>query len=171
MSALRTAPLSRPTARATRSRSVVRLGLALAALEVAAALSGVLSSGSDGTRTVVTGRGTEVVLLGDGLYAWDTWLVGAGNRGQDLVMLLVEVPVLLVLLRRWGSGGPLLPAALVGVLAFHAYFWVSMTFATAQNRAFPLYVACLGVTAALLVLVTRAVDADDVQRALPPRPG
>ena len=66
--------------------------LSLAVLEVAAALGGVLSGGGDGTRTVTTTRGVEVVLLGDGLYAWDSWLVGAGNRGQDLVMLLVEVP-------------------------------------------------------------------------------
>ena len=171
MTALRTAPLGPATVTPSRARSVVGLGLTLAALEVAAALSGVLSGGAGGTRTLETTRGTEVVLLGDGLYAWDTWLVGAGNRGQDLVMLLVEVPVLLLVLRRWSSGGPLVPAVLAGVLAFHAYFWVSMTFATAQNRLFPVYVACLAMTTALLVLVVLAVDADRVQQALPARPG
>jgi len=138
---------------------------------VVAALAGVLSRGAGGTRTVETIRGAEAVLLGDGLYAWDSWLVGAGNRGQDVVMLLVEVPVLLLVLRRWRSGGPLVPAVLAGVLAFHAYFWVSMTFATAQNRLFPVYVACLGLTTALLVLVVLAVDPERVQQALPPRPG
>jgi hypothetical protein len=171
MTALRTAPLGRSQDAPPRARSVVGLGLTLAALEVAAALSGVLSGGAGGTRTLETTRGTEVVLLGDGLYAWDTWLVGAGNRGQDLVMLLVEVPVLLLVLRRWPSGGPLVPAVLAGVLAFHAYFWVSMTFAVAQNRLFPVYVACLALTTALLVLVVLAVDADRVQQVLPPRPG
>lgn len=64
-----------------------------------------------------------------------------------------------------------MPAVLAGVLAFHAYFWVSMTFATAQNRLFPVYVACLGLTTALLVLVVVAVDAGRVQQALPSRPG
>lgn len=171
MTALRTVPSRPPAALATRSPSVIGLVLTLAVLEVAAALGGVLSGGGDGTRTVTTTRGVEVVLLGDGLYAWDSWLVGAGNRGQDLVMLLVEVPVLLLVLRHWRYGGPLVPPVLAGVLAFHAYFWVSMTLATAQNRLFPVYVACLGLTAALLVLVVRAVDADRVHQALPPRPG
>ena len=171
MTALRTVPSSPAPAHATRSSSVIGLVLTLSALEVAAALGGVLSGGGDGTRTVTTIRGVEVVLLGDGLYAWDSWLVGAGNRGQDLVMLLVEVPVLLLVLRRWRYGGPLVPPVLAGVLAFHAYYWLSMTFATAQNRLFPLYVACLGLTAALLVLVVRAVEPDQVHQALPPRPG
>jgi len=77
---LRAAPRSRPAAGGARARSVVGLGLALAALEVVAALAGVLSRGAGGTRTVETIRGAEAVLLGDGLYAWDSWLVGAGNR-------------------------------------------------------------------------------------------
>lgn len=154
-----------------RTRAVIGLGLTLALLEAVAALAGVLSGGSQGTRTVETTRGVEVVLLGDGLYASDSWLVGAGNRGQDVVMLLVEVPVLLLVLRRWSYGGPLVPPVLAGVLAFHAYFWVSMTFATAQNRLFPVYVACLGLTAALLVLVVLAVDAGLVRQAQPARPG
>ena len=166
MTALRPVPSSPAAALNTRSPSVIGLVLTLAALEVAAALGGILSGGGDGTRTVTNTRGVEVVLLGDGLYAWDSWLVGAGNRGQDLVMLLVEVPVLLLVLRRWRYGGPLVPPVLAGVLAFHAYFWVSMTFATAQNRLFPVYVACLGLTAALLVLVVRAVEADRVHLAL-----
>ena len=171
MTVLRAAAPSRPLAVRPRSRVVVGLGLTLAALEVAAALTGVLSGGTGATRTVESVRGVEVVLLGDGLYAWDSWLVGAGNRGQDVVMLLVEVPVLLLVLRRWSSGGPLVTAVLAGVLAFHAYFWVSMTFATAQNRLYPVYVACLGLTAALLVLVVLDVDAGRAQQALPPRPG
>jgi hypothetical protein len=170
MTVLRAATPSHPVAGA-RPRTVVGLGLTLAALEVLAALTGILSSGSGATRTVDTTRGVEVVLLGDGLYAWDSWLVGAGNRGQDVVMLLVEVPVLLLVLRRWSYGGPVVPAVLAGVLAFHAYFWVSMAFATAQNRLFPAYVACLALTAALLVLVVLAVDAGQVRQALPPRPG
>lgn len=171
MTVLRTVRPGRPAAVGARTRAVVGLGLTLAALEVVAALAGALAGADGGTRTVTTTRGAEVVLLGDGLYAWDTWLVGAGNRGQDLVMLLVEVPVLLLVLSRWRYGGPLLPAVLTGVLAFHAYFWVSMTFATAQNRLFPVYVACLALTTALLVLVVRAVDPDRVLEALPPRPG
>ena len=54
MTALRTAPLSRPIVTPSRARSVVGLGLTLAALEVAAALSGVLWGGAGGTRTLET---------------------------------------------------------------------------------------------------------------------
>jgi hypothetical protein len=151
--------------------AVTGMAVALAALSVLSALTGLLNGGGAGTREVVTTRGVEVTVYGKGLYAWDTWLVGAGNRGQDLVVLLVEVPLLLVGLLRWRRGAPLSGAALVGVLAFFGYYWVSMTFATAQNALFPVYVACLGLSTFLMVATVRGLDVRRTAAQVPARPG
>ena len=59
------------------------------------------------------------------------------TSGQDIAILIVEVPLLLLTPWWYRRGGPVAAVALTGVLAFFAYFYVSMTFATAENRLFP----------------------------------
>ena len=151
---------------------VGRLGYPLAALAVVGAAIGLLAGGGAGRAVVETARGAEVTLYGHGLYAADTWLVGAGNRGQDVVVLLVEVPALLLALR-WHrrTAAPLAAAMLAGVLSFFTYFYLSLTFATAQNRLFPLYVGAAALSGFALTLVTTRLDAASVSQALPARPG
>src|SRR5512133_2023946 len=92
------------------------------------------------------------------IYAADSWLVGTGNRGQDVAILLVEVPLLLLALWWYRRGGTVAAVALTGVLSFFTYYYVSMTFATAQNRLFPLYVAAGSMAGFTLVVVARRID-------------
>jgi hypothetical protein len=144
----------------------------LAVLVTVGSLVGVFAGGGPGRQVVETARGATVTLYGDGLYAADTWLVGAGNRGQDVAMLLVEVPVLLLVVgwyRRHCS--PVAAAALTGVLAFFTYFCTSMVLATAQNRLFPVYVAAASCAAFALVATVSHVDLAAVSAELPRRPG
>jgi hypothetical protein len=111
------------------------------------------------------------MLYGEGLYAADTWLIGAGSRGQDLAMLIFELPVLLLVLRWYRRGSPVAPAVLAGVLAFFTYYHVSQVFGIAQNRLFPLYVAAASLAGFALVLVVWRLDADKVAAAMPAHPG
>lgn len=153
------------------SRTLETAAYLLAALAAVGAVTGLLTTGGPGQHDVETLRGATVTLYGEGLYRYDTWLVGAGNRGQDLVVLLVEVPLLLVAVRWCRRGGPVAAAALVGVLAFFAYFYVSMVFATAQNRLFPLYVAAAGLAGFALAGLAARLDVRRVAASLPGRPG
>ena len=112
-----------------------------------------------------TARGATVTLYGEGLYAADTWLIGAGNRGQDLAMLIFELPVLLLVLRWYRRGSPVAPVVLAGVLAFFTYYYVSQVFGIAQNRLFPLYVAAASLAGFSLVLVASRLTAYEVAAA------
>ncbi|HEX3205336.1 MAG TPA: hypothetical protein VHQ68_03770, partial [Propionibacteriaceae bacterium] len=85
--------------------------------------------------------------------------------------MIVEVPLLLLTLWWYRRGRPVAAVALTGVLAFFAYFYVSMTFATAENRLFPLYVAAASLAGFALVVVARRVDPIPVAIALPNHPG
>jgi hypothetical protein len=84
-----------------RQRQMLLLALtrALAVLAATSSLIGLLTRGGPGRQVVQTARGATVTLYGAGLYTADTWLIGAGNRGQDLAMLIFELPVLLLVLR------------------------------------------------------------------------
>jgi hypothetical protein len=165
------APATAPATLSPRSSAVVVLSVALAALALVAALAGLLVGGGDGRHEALTARGEVVTLFGDGLYAFDSWLVGAGNRGGDVAILVVEVPLLLLALRWYRQGGPVAAVALTGVLSFFTYYYVSMVFATSQNRAFPVYVAAASVAGFALVTAARGLDAGRLGALLPGRPG
>jgi hypothetical protein len=154
-----------------RRGSVTVLAYALAALAVVSSAVGLIASGGPGRQIVTTARGAAATLYGEGLYAADTWLIGLGNRGQDAAILLVEVPILLLVLRWYRRGGRIAPVALAGVLAFFSYYYVSMTFATAQNRLFPVYIAAASIAGFALVIAASRMDASRTTEAIPERPG
>ena len=154
-----------------RRGSVTVLVSILAALAVTGSLVGLVAGDGPGRHTVTTARGATVTLYGEGLYAADTWLVGIGNRGQDGAILLVEVPILLLALRWYRRGGRAAPAALAGVLAFFSYYYVSMTFATAQNRLFAVYVAAASLAGFALVTVASGMNVSRISDAIPEPPG
>lgn len=153
-----------------RVRSVSSLCWLLAVLSAGAAMAGIVTDGGGGRRVVESVRGAAVTLYGQGLYEFDTLLVGAGNRGQDVVILLVEVPALLLCLRWYRRGSLAASLVLSGVLAFFVYYSASLTFATAQNRLFVVYLAMFAVSAFALVLAVTPLDAVAVKKAFPPRP-
>jgi hypothetical protein len=156
---------------ADHRRAVAEIGVLVALFATGSALVGLVVGGGPGRHEALTAHGAVVTLYGHGLYAGDTWLVGAGNRGQDVAVLLFAVPVLLLALRRYRRGGAVAAAVLTGVLAFFAYLCVSMVFATAQNRLFPVYVASAALACFGLVLAAQRLDVAAVVRALPDRPG
>ena len=154
-----------------RRGPVTVLAGALAALAVASSVVGLIASGGPGRQTVTTARGASATLYGEGLYGADTWLIGIGNRGQDAAMLLIEVPILLLVLRWYRRGGRVAPAALAGVLGFFSYYYVSMTFGTAQNRLFPVYVAAASLAGFALANLASRINVSAVGDAIPERPG
>lgn len=154
------------------STTVVRLVYGLAVLAVLASGTGLLAAGSgSGRHDVTTARDQVVTLFGEGMYAADSWLIGAGNVGQDVAVLLVEVPVLLLAVTWYRHRRPLAGVVLAGVLSFFAYYYVSMVFGTAQNRLFPVYVAAASAAGFALVAVARQVDPAQEAVPLPARPG
>ncbi len=71
---------------------VLVLGIVVAVLALVAAATGLLASGGSGERTFVTVRGATVHLHGTGLYELDTVFSAAGQRGTDLVTIVLGVP-------------------------------------------------------------------------------
>jgi hypothetical protein len=159
-----------PSRAGQRRTLLPALAGALAVLAATSSLIGLLTAGGPGREVVGTTRGAFVTLYGEGLYAADTWVIGAGNRGQDLAMLIFELPVLLLVLRWYRRSSAVAPAVLAGVLAFFTYYYVSQVFGIAQNRLFPLYVGAASLAGFALVLVTSRLSADQVAAALPAHP-
>lgn len=122
---------------------IFRLALVVAVLGGVAATAGILGGPPVPVETV-TVRGDAALLYGSGLYRSDTLFSGAAFRGTDVVTLLLGVPLLLLFAVRHRRGSPRGSLLLAGALCYFLYVYASLTFATAFNELFLLYVALLG---------------------------
>jgi len=97
-------------------------------------------------------RGEQVTINARGLYYWDTVSSAAQMQANDLVMLLLGLPLLAVsfwLTLRGSLRGRLL---LTGTLGFILYTYVTMCFGAAYNELFLVYVTLFSLSLFAFVL-------------------
>jgi len=109
-------------------------------------------------------RGEAVMINGRGLYYYDTVSSAAQQQGNDIVTLVVAVPLLVVAAwlagvypaKRGGSlRGRLL---LTGTLGFFLYTYMSMSMLTSFNALFLVYVALFALSLFAFVLCMMSFD-------------
>jgi hypothetical protein len=127
------------------------------ALALLAALAGVWPA--TGTPyPLTTFRGEEVTINARGLYYWDTVSSAAQMQANDLVTLVLGLPLLAVsswLARRGSLRGRLL---LAGTLGFILYTYITMSFGAHYNALFLVYVALFSLSLFAFVLVMMSFD-------------
>jgi hypothetical protein len=109
-------------------------------------------------------RGEQVVINGHGLYYYDTVSMTAQQQGNDLVTLVVGLPLLVVstwLALRGSLRGRLL---LTGTLDFFLYTYMSMSMLTSYNALFLVYVALFSLSLYAFVLSMMSFDLHDLPR-------
>jgi hypothetical protein len=147
------ATVARPS---TALTVLVTLILLLALL---AAGVGVFYQGSgSGSFDFTTIRGEVVQVYGRGIYRYDGADLVAQAVPQDIVTLVIGVPLLvvaLVLYRRSSLRGQLL---LAGTLAYFLYTYTSLAFGAAFNPLFLVYVALFSLSLFAFVMAMLAVD-------------
>lgn len=114
-------------------------------------------------------RGEQVTINGHGLYYWDTVSSAAQMQGNDLITLVVGLPLLAVaawLAFRGSLRGQLL---LIGTLAFFLYTYLSMSTLTAYNGLFLVYVALVALSLYAFALSLMAVDVAALPAHFSPR--
>lgn len=97
-------------------------------------------------------RGEEVIINARGLYYWDTVSSVAQMQANDLVTLVLGLPLLVIsswLTRRGSLRGRLL---LTGTLGFTLYTYITMCFGAAYNRLFMVYVALFSLSLFAFIL-------------------
>lgn len=110
-------------------------------------------------------RGEQVTINARGLYYWDTVSSAAQMQANDLVTLVLGLPLLAVaftLARRGSLCGRLL---LTGTLGFILYTYITMCFGAAYNRLFLVYVALFSLSLFAFILSLMSFDL----RTLPAR--
>ena len=118
---------------------------------------------------LTTFRGEHVTINGHGLYFWDTVSSAAQMQGNDIVTLLVGLP-LLALAAWWAFRGSLRGQLLLtGTLGFFLYTYMSMCMLTAYNGLFLIYVALFGLSLYAFALSLMAIDVAALPAHFSPR--
>lgn len=103
-------------------------------------------------------RGEQVTINASGLYYWDTLSSAAQTQANDLVTLVLGLPLLAIsfwLAVRGSLRGRLI---LTGTLGFFLYTYISMCFGAAYNRLFLIYVALFGLSLYAFILSMMSFD-------------
>lgn len=103
-------------------------------------------------------RGEQVTINARGLYYWDTVSSAAQTQANDLVTLVIGLPLLAIsswLTLRGSLRGRLM---LTGTLAFILYTYITMCFGAAYNQLFLVYVALFSLSLWAFVLSMLSFD-------------
>jgi len=103
-------------------------------------------------------RGETVTINNHGLYRYDTVSSAAQMQGNDLVTLIVGLPLLVI--STWRAFGGSLRARLLltGTLGFFLYSYMSMSMLTSFNALFLIYVSIFSVSLFAFVLSMMSFD-------------
>ena len=143
---------------------VFRLAIMIVPLALLAAGAGVFWQGTGEPYPFETLRGETVMIRGHGLYRYDTVNSSSQEVAQDVVTLLIGIPLLFtgILLARKGTmRGQLL---LTGALGYFLYTYGAMCFLTAFNLLFLVYVALFSMSLFGFILSMKNLDVDEVTR-------
>jgi hypothetical protein len=149
--------------------TMIALASAIATLALIAAGLGVFWQGEGQPFEFRTLRGEAVMIQGHGLYRYDTVSYAAQAIAQDVVTLLVGIPLLavaIVVSRRGNLRGKLL---LAGTLAYFLYTYAAYTFGSAYNVLFLVYVALFSLSLFGFVLSVMAIDIPTLPAGFSPR--
>lgn len=142
-----------------RSGVVTALSWLIAALAAPAAATGLFWRTGDGPVPFTTVRGEVVELYGRGLYRHDTLFAAGGAQGNDAIMLLLGVPLLLLSTALYRRGATRWRLLHTGVLVYFLYTYASAALGTvAFNPLFPVYVVLLSASLFAVVLSFTSTD-------------
>lgn len=136
--------------------SLLVLGIIL--LSFVASIFGIFSNQGNGQYAFQTLRGDTVSIYGRGLYHYDSVTAVAQGIAQDIVTLVLGIPLLIVslfLARKGLLKGRLL---LTGTLGYFLYTYISYTFLWMFNPFFLIYVLLMSASFFALTLSMMSFD-------------
>lgn len=138
---------------------ILLLAYVIIPLAFIAAATGIFWQGTGESYSFQTLRGETVQIRGHGLYAFDTVNSSSQEVGQDVVSLILGIPLLvagIALTRKGSLRGRLL---LTGALGYFLYTYGAMSFLTAFNPFYLIYVALFSLSLFGFILALSGLDA------------
>lgn len=122
-----------------------------------AASSGIFMNAGPGNYQFVSLHGEKVTIYGKGLYQFESAKLGPQARAQDVVTILIGIPLLIISLyysRKGSLKGRLL---LAGTLSYFLYTYMQFT-SIQYNQMFLIYIILMAVSLYAFILVMMSFD-------------
>jgi hypothetical protein len=113
---------------------------------------------------LTTFRGEEVMINARGLYFWDTVSMAAQMQANDLVALVIGLPLLALSFWLTLHGSLRGRIMLAGTLGFILYTYITMSFGTHYNALFLVYVALFSLSLFAFVLTMMSFDLETLSK-------
>lgn len=146
-------------------KEITALSILIILLSVAASATGVFSSMDSSRHEFTSIHGRTVEIYGVGLYRNDSVSMASQAIAQDVVTLLVGVPLLatsLILLKKRLLKGQIL---LAGTLAYFLYTYASYSFTSMYNNLFLIDVGLMSLSFFSFLLTMMAFDMKVLQNS------
>ena len=142
----------------------------VAVLAIGCFLVGILSDTSSEMTSFTSIRGESIELYGKGIFRYDSRSVVVQGIAQDIVTLLLAIPLMVFGLSRFGTvKGRLL---LTGIFGYFLYTYVSFVFLWMYNPLFLVYVMMMSLSIIGFILSLLSIDMTTLKEVvLPSYPG
>ena len=134
------------------------LSILIATLAILVAGLGVFWQGEGKESEFLTLRGETVTIQGHGLYQYETVSIAAQAIAQDVVILLVGIPLLVVSMILFKKGSLQGKLLLSGTLAYFLYTYASFVFGAAYNILFLAYVSLFSLSLFAFIFTLMEID-------------
>lgn len=138
------------------------LGLIILSLSVFACLMGLMWGGGNGAYEFTSIHNEPVKIYGLGLYKNDSVAVAAQGRAQDLVTLVLAVPLLIISLALANKNSFRGKVILTGTIGYFLYTFISYVFLWNYNALFLIYVLLMAASLYAFILALLSFDIKNV---------
>ena len=134
------------------------LSILIATLAIIVAGLGVFWQGKGQKSEFLTLRGDTVTIQGHGLYQYETVSIAAQAIAQDIVTLLIGIPLLVISMIMFKKGSLQGKLLLSGTLAYFLYTYASFAFGAAYNILFLVYVSLFSLSLFAFIFMLMEID-------------
>jgi hypothetical protein len=140
-------------------KTILLLSVLVLCLSLFAASYGVFSTSNlDGKHEFISWTGEQVELYGFGLYKNDSVSGAEQEIAQDIVTLVLGIPILLLSLFHVGRGSMRGRFLLAGTLGYFLYTYASYSFLSTYNSFFLIYVLLMSASFFAFLLTLMSFD-------------
>ena len=131
-----------------------------------AAGAGIFWQGNSTTYEFTSLRNEVVIIHGSGLYRYDLVSYAAQAIAQDVVTLVLGIPLLIAEYHLYSRGSLRGQLLLTGTLGYMLYTYTSYTFLSAYNEFFLLYVALFSLCLFAFILAMKGLDPEYIKQQI-----